>query len=97
MTHEEHILIKERNAKRRKSKAKSKTKEKLKNYSYQKTIDSYKKNWKKKGDGRAHKEKGKTMPTSFCSNSHCAKTWKHLNGDPMKGESMKVGIIFYLT
>lgn len=97
MTLEEHIEIKERRAKRRKTKAKAKAKEKLRTYNYQKTIDTYKKNWRKKGDGKAHKEKGRVMPTSFCSNSKCTKSWQHLNGNPMKAESMKVSIIFYLT
>ena len=82
---------------RRKAKAKHKANERLKTLSYQHTIDSYKRAWKKKGDCRAHKIKGKVMPTAFCSNSRCAKSWKHLNGNPMQGESMKVAIIFALT
>lgn len=97
MTFKEKMLEKEHNRKRRSSKAKAKFNERLRTASYQRTIDSFKKKWKHKGDGRAIKEKGKTMPTMLCSNTRCPKSWKHLNGNPMRGESMKVAIIFHLT
>ena len=97
MTLEQKLLEKEKNRKRRKTNAKAKPNERLRTASYQRTIDSYKKRMKRKGDGRAVKEKGKTMPTLIASNTRCPKTWKHLNGEPMRGESMKVAIIFQLT
>lgn len=97
MTLEERLSEREKHIKRRKSNAKAKANEKLRTYSYQRKIDSYQRTMKRKGDGRAHKEKGKTMPTILCSNNRCSKSWKHLNGEPMRGECMKVAIIFALT
>lgn len=97
MTFEEKSIEREIHRKHRCNNAKAKSNERLRTASYQRTIDSFKKNWKRKGDGKAHKEKGKTMPTLLCSNTRCPKTWKHLNGNPMRGESMKVAIIFWMT
>ena len=97
MTLKERLLEREKHIKHRTANRNSKANEKLRNYGYQRNIDHYKRNLKKKGNGRAHKEKGQTMPTMLCSNSRCAKSWKHLNGNPMRGESMKVAIIFSIT
>ncbi len=97
MTFEEKMLEKEHHRKRRKDNAKAKPNERIRTANYQRTIDNIKRQWKRKGDGRAVKEKGKTMPTMLVSNNHTPKTWKHLNGNPMRGESMKVAIIFFLT
>lgn len=97
MTFKQRQMQKEKAKVRRQMDIKHKPNERLRTASYQRTIDSFKKALKRKGDGRAHKEKGQTMPTLIASNTHCPKTWKHLNGNPMRGESMKVAIIFHLT
>jgi len=97
MTLETKLYEKAKHKKHRKANAMCKENERLRTASYQRTIDSYKKCMKRKGDGRAVKEKGKTMPTLIASNTRCPKSWKHLNGEPMRGESMKVAIIFQLT
>lgn len=62
--------------------------------SYQRTIDKEKKYRKRKGKGRAYKVKGQTMPTQLCANSRYTKAQKHRNGRPMRGESMRVAIMY---
>jgi hypothetical protein len=97
MTFDEKLFEKGKMKKRRKANAQHKANERLRTANYQRTIDSFKKSMKRKGCGRAVKEKGKTMPTLIASNTRCPKSWKHLNGEPMRGESMKVAIIFSIT
>lgn len=97
MTLEEKQKEQHKHRKHRKANAKTKANERLRCANYQRKIDTIMKSERKKGVGRFHKEKGITMPTLLCANSHCAKTWKHLNGNPMRGESMKVAIIWELT
>ena len=97
MTLEEKCAEMEKRRKHRRNNALHKKNERLRTASYQRTIDSYKRALKQKGVGSAHKEKGKTMPTLLCGNSCCYKSWKHFNGGTMRGESMKVAIIFMLT
>ena len=97
MTYEEKCSERERHRKHRRNNAKRKDNERLRTAAYQRTIDSYKRTLKRKGKGKAHKEKGQTMPTLLNGNSKCYKSWKHLNGAPMREESMKVAIIFMLT
>ena len=87
----------ERHMKHRKANTDNKETDRLRCNNYQRKIDRYEKLYKRKADGRAHKVKGETMPTLLCANSHYAKSWKHLNGKPMRGESMKVAIIWDLT
>ena len=85
----------------RKVNAINKETDRLRCAKYQRIIDKKEKYRKRKATGRAHKVKGEVMPTQFCANSKCAKSWKHLNGNrggkPMRGESMKVAIIWDLT
>lgn len=97
MTFEQKLYEKAKRKKHRKENALHKENERLRCASYQKAIDSFKKSMKRKGDGRAHKVKGETMPTLIASNTHTSKSWRHLNGIPMRGESMKVAIIFSIT
>lgn len=81
----------------RKVNAINKETDRLRCNNYQRKIDCIKKSRKRKATGRAHKVKGEVMPTQLCANSTTAKSWKHLNGKPMRGESMKVAIIWELT
>lgn len=97
MTQNEKQYEKYRHRKHRKANAKSKANERLRCASYQRKLDTIASAKRKKADGRAHKVKGEVMPTLLCANSHTSKTWKHLNGNPMRGESMKVAIIWELT
>ena len=97
MTLEEKTHEREKHRKHRRNNAKAKPNERLRTSTYQRTIDSWKKSWKRKSKGKALKEKGKVMPTMISSNTRCPQTWKHLNGYPMRGESMKVAIIFFMT
>jgi hypothetical protein len=97
MTHNAKLYEKAKHRKRRKASAKAKENERLRTASYQRCLDAMAKATKRKGKGRAHKVKGETMPTLLCANSRCAKGWKHLNGNPMRGESMKVSIIWNIT
>ena len=87
----------QRHRKRRKYNAHYKEVDRLRCANYQRRIDKIQKTRKRKAEGRALKVKGMTMPTQLCANSHTAKSWKHLNGKPMRGESMKVRIIWDLT
>ena len=87
----------EKARRRYKSKKSHKKTDRLRCAFYQSKIDREKKCRKRKAEGRAHKVKGETMPTQLCANSRTAKSWKHLNGKPMRGESMKVAIIWDLT
>ena len=57
---------------------KFKGKERTKTLSYQKAVDKYKKNFKKKA--RSVKEKGKTCKGGIACNSRCAKSWRHFGG-----------------
>lgn len=70
--------------------------ERIKTMSYQKIVDSYKRNLRKKGIGKSHKIKGETMPTMLTRNSKCAKGWSNLNGMQEK-ESFKFFCIFAIT
>ena len=97
MTQHQKWNQKSRHRKHRKGNDVHKEKERLRNANYQRKLDLIAKSKRKKGDGRAVKIKGETMPTLLCANSRCSKSWKHLNGNPMRGESMKVAIIFDLT
>lgn len=97
MTHEQHLRKKRWHRQKRRNAAKHKEDERLRTASYQRKIDLIAKNLKRKGSGRAHKVKGETMPSLFPANSNCAKSWAHLNGKPMRKESMKVAIIWSLT
>lgn len=97
MTHSKRLYEKSVVRKRRKASAKAKENERLRTANIQRTFDKLQRAMKHKGKGRAHKVKGETMPTMLCANSHCAKSWKHLNGKPMRGESMKVAVIWQLT
>lgn len=97
MTQNEKWYEKYRHRKHRKANANNKATDRLRCNNYQRKLDTIAKTRKRKADGRAHKVKGETMPTLLCANSRCAKGWKHLNGNPMRGESMKVAIIWELT
>lgn len=97
MTHEQHRRKKRWHEKKRGYDAKHKANERLRTANYQRLIDYIARSKRKKGNGRAFKVKGETMPTMFCANSRTAKSWKHLNGKPMRGESMKVAIIWDRT
>lgn len=97
MTLSQHLYEKGRHRFHRKHNAIHKANERLRCNNYQRTIDSISKDMKTKANGLAHKIKGETMPTMLCANSRCAKSWKHLNGSPIRGESMKVAIIWELT
>lgn len=97
MTHANRLYEKSRHRKHRKANSNHKATDRLRCASYQRTIDCHAKTMKHKANGRAHKVKGEVMPTMLCANSKCAKGWKHLNGSPMRGESMKVAIIWNLT
>lgn len=88
---------KEKCRRHRKANADNKETDRLRCNNYQHKIDCIKKSRKRKATGRAHKVKGEVMPTQLCANSTTAKNWKHLNGKPMRGESMKVAIIWDLT
>lgn len=55
---------------------KMKGKERTKCLSYQRNVDRYKKNFKKKGESL--KEKGKVCKGIVPCNSRCAKSWRHL-------------------
>lgn len=87
----------ERHRNHYKSNKRHKESDRLRCHNYQRKIDAIKKSRKRKADGRAHKVKGEVMPTQLCANSHTAKSWKHFGGKPMRGESMKVRIIWDLT
>lgn len=97
MTYEQHQCKKSWHRMKRKYDARAKANERLRCANYQRKLDTIAKSMRKKGKGRALKVKGETMPTLLCANNHCPKTWKHLNGNPMRGESMKVAIIWELT
>ena len=97
MTHAKQLYIKRRHCKRYWSKLAHKETDRLRCANYQRKLDLIAKDMKRKGNGRVHKIKGQTMPTMLCANSRCSKRWKHLNGKPMRGESMKVAIIWDLT
>ena len=97
MTLEQRLYECRKHRKHRKANAKAKENERLRCANYQRKLDIIAKSKRKKAEGRAHKIKGETMPTLLCANSRCPKGWKHLNGDPMRGESMKVAIIWELT
>ena len=86
-----------RHRKHRKANAVNKANDRLRCNNYQHKLDAIARSKRKKAEGRAHKVKGETMPTLLCANNHCPKSWKHLNGNPMRGESMKVAIIWELT
>ena len=98
MTHAKKLAEKNRHRKHRKAKAHHKETDRLRCANYQGLADKIERTKKHKADGRAHKVKGETMPTMFCANSKHAKNWKHFNGNrggkPMRGESMKVSIIW---
>lgn len=97
MTYEEHLSKKSWHRKKRKYDAKYKENERLRCASYQRKLDTIARSKRKKGKGRVYKVKGEVMPTLLCANNRCPKTWKHLNGTPLRGESMKVAIIWELT
>lgn len=97
MTYYDKFREQTRHRKHRKANAKSKANERLRCANYQRKLDMIANAKRKKADGRAHKVKGETMPTLLCANSRCSKSWKHLNGNPMRGESLKVAIIWELT
>ena len=97
MTYEKKLYEKSRHRKHRKANAINKATDRLRCNNYQRKLDTIAKSKRKKAEGRAHKVKGETMPTLLCANSRSAKTWKHLNGNPMRGESMKVAVIWELT
>lgn len=98
---ENHLRKKERRRKQYKTSLKRKETDRLRCSPHQRTIDKMEYALKHKAKGRHHKVKGETMPTMFCANSRCAKSWKHLNrnrgGKVMRGESMKVACIWELT
>lgn len=97
MTHAKRAYEKSLRRKHRKANALHKETDRLRCASYQRKLDYHAKTEKHKANGRAHKVKGEVMPTMLCANSRRAKSWKHLNGKPMRGESMKVAIIWGLT
>lgn len=97
MTHSKRLYEKSLRRKHLKANAKAKERERLRTASIQRTVDKYQRAMKHKGKGRAHKVKGETMPTMLCANSRCPKSWKHFGGKPMRGESMKVAVIWQLT
>lgn len=97
MTLHQHFNKKARHRRHRAGNAKAKENERLRCATYQHKLDLIAKSMRKKGHGQAVKVKGETMPTMLCANSRSSKSWKHLNGNPMRGESMKVAIIFGLT
>lgn len=97
MNHAQFLAKKRHRRQKRRIDALCKENERLRTANYQGLVDYIAKSKRKKGDGRAHKIKGETMPTMLCANSRSAKSWKHLNGKPMRGESMKVAIIWDRT
>ena len=97
MTHKRYLNKKIRRRLRYKANIKRKETDRLRCASHQRTIDKMQYTLKHKAKGRYHKVKGEVMPTMLCANSRCSKSWKHLNGKPMRGESMKVAIIWELT
>lgn len=101
MTHAKQLYEKSRRRCQYKANLKHKETDHLRCAPYQRTIDKMEYALKNKAKGRSRKVKGETMPTMFCANSRCAKSWKHLNrnrgGKPMRGESMKVALIWELT
>lgn len=97
MTHAKKLAEKNRHRKHRKANAHHKANDRLRCANYQGKMDCIAKTMKRKANGRAHKIKGETMPTLLCANNHCPKSWKHFGGKPMRGESMKVAIIWELT
>lgn len=97
MTHSKKLYEKSLRRRHRKANADHKATDRLRCATYQRTIDTHAKTMKRKANGRAHKVKGEIMPTMLCANSRCSKSWKHLNGKPMRGESMRMAIIWDLT
>lgn len=97
MTHSKKLYEKSLRRRHRKANANHKATDRLRCANYQRIIDKIERSEKRKANGRAHKVKGETMPTLLCANSHCHKSWKHFGGKPMRGESMKVAIIWNLT
>ena len=71
-----HENEKEKHRNRRKTKIKNKGREKVKTLSYQKTVDAFKKGYKKKNVSL--KEKGKICKGGVACNGKCEKSWRHL-------------------
>ena len=88
---------KERHIHHRKANAIHKESDRLRGATHQCKVDRCKNGYKKQPCGRVHKVKGEVMPTMIVSNTRLAKSLKHLNGKPIRGESMKVAIIYELT
>lgn len=87
----------ERHLRHRNANAIHKESDRLRCATYQRKVDRYKNSYKKQPCGRVLKVKGGVMPTMIVSNTKHFKQWKHFGGSPMRGESMKVSIIYELT
>lgn len=92
------VYKKEKRCERIRLNKKFKNKERTKTLSYQKAVDKYKKNFKKKG--RDLKEKGKTCKGGVVCNSRCAKSWRHFGctyGLPPYKSNYKFSAIWMMT
>ena len=90
--------IKDERSEKIKLDKKFKGKERTKALAYQKTVDSFKRNFKKKA--RMNKEKGKICKGGIPCNSRCAKSWRHFGRiygmPPYKGAD-KFSAIWIIT
>ena len=84
----------ERHRIRYETKASHKATDELRFANNQQLMDTIKKTYKRKATGRALKVKGQTMPTMVCSKSRADKARKCNNGKYLRGESMKVAILY---
>lgn len=70
--------------------------ERIRTHRFQKIADSFKKNYRKKGIGKAVKIKGEVMPTQLALNNRCSKQWANYQG--MRGkESFKTLCLWSVT
>ena len=79
---------------RRRNDALHKDGERRKTMNYQSHADKYKRIYRKKGTGRAVKEKGVKMPTQICANDRCTKGWVTAFGGR---ESFATAFVFVAT
>jgi len=71
-----HEAARCRAVRKREMDAKYKERERIKNASYQKMCDQYKRRMRRKGNGRKKKVKGEVLPTSLPCNDSATKSWR---------------------